>query len=93
MTQTTTQVAEVQTKPVAKYIEQRAKRTRFSFGNAWLNAVLAGVVSDQPKLVAHAVKLKVGQANDLSQLSIADLLPQVQTAIYAAPADQIADAE
>ena len=88
--QATTTVETVATtpavKPRAKYLVQREGRKRFTFGPAWLNAVLGGVVNDHAKLVAHAVKLKVGAENDLKDLTIADLLPKVQEAIYAEPA-------
>jgi hypothetical protein len=90
--QATTTVETVETvtttetvKPRAKYLVQREGRKRFTFGPAWINAVLGGVVNDKAKLVAHAVKLKVGAENDLKDLTIADLLPKVQEAIYAEP--------
>lgn len=88
--QATTTVETVATTPVvkprAKYLVQREGRKRFTFGPAWLNAVLGGVVNDQAKLVAHAVKLKVGAENDLKDLTIAELLPKVQDAVFAEPA-------
>lgn len=68
---------------VPKYIKQRAARKRYSFGPAWLNAVLGGVVNDKDKLIAHAVKLKVGAKSDVSKLKFETLLEKVQNAIYA----------
>jgi hypothetical protein len=65
----------------AKYLLQRETRQRFSFGNAWTNAVLGGVVSDKDKLVAHAVKLKVGAKSDLTRLKFETLLAKVQNAL------------
>lgn len=73
-------------KPTPKYIIQRNKRQRFSFGNTWINAVLAGVVSDHAKLVAHGVKLNAGTKEDLEKLDIEALLPIVQKAIMEEPA-------
>lgn len=73
-------------KATPKYLVQRAKRQRFSFGNTWINAVLAGVVSDQPKLVAHGVKLNAGTQAELEILTIEQLLPIVQEAIMNEPA-------
>lgn len=67
-----------QTKPVAKYLQQRAKRTRFSFGPAWVNNILGGAVNDKDKLVAHAIKLKVGRRSNLTKLAFPTLLTKVQ---------------
>ena len=80
--QITTQVA-TPVKAKAAYLVKQDQRQRFTFGNAWLNTVLAGVVSDTSKLVAHAVKLKVGRASDLRKLKSQTLLLKVQTAILA----------
>ena len=87
--QTTATVETVATpavKPRAKYLVQREGRKRFTFGPAWINAVLGGVVNDKAKLVAHGVKLKAGAENDLSGLTMEELLTKVQDAIYAEPA-------
>lgn len=80
----TTNTDDTAVKPVAKYLQQRAKRQRFSFGPAWAKAVLDGAVSDKDKLVAHAVKLKAGRRADLSKLKFATLLAKVQTKLTAA---------
>lgn len=63
----------------AAYLVQRDARKRFSFGKVWVEAVIAGTVTDQDKLVAHAVKLKAGRKGDLSKLKFATLLGKVQT--------------
>ena len=73
----------VAVKPKAAYLVQRDNRKRFSFGPAWMNAVLGGVVNDKDKLVAHAIKLKVGRKSDLSKLKFATLLAKVQNALSA----------
>lgn len=89
MTNQTTQAAQAETTAeakVAKYKTQRAKRTRFSFGNVWLNAVLAGVVNDHDKLIAHAVELKIGRKYDLAHLKFETLLSKVQAKLLE-PAD------
>jgi len=87
MNQVTNQVAQDQAAPVAKvakYKAQRAQRTRYSFnGNGWLNKILAGNVDDHAKLVAHAVKLKVGRKYDLSKLRQDTLIAKVQAALTA----------
>ncbi|WP_407306193.1 hypothetical protein [Acinetobacter sp.] len=79
-------------KALPKYLIQREKRQRYSFGNTWLNAVLAGVVSDKDKLVAHGVHVKAGTEAELAALDMEALLKRVQDAIYAevyvSPADQ-----
>lgn len=67
--------------PAPKYKVAQQARKRFSFGNVWLNAVLAGVIEDRQKLVAHAVKLKVGRKYDLNQLKFDTLLAKVQKAV------------
>lgn len=74
---------QVANKPLAKYKVAQQARKRFSFGNVWLNAVLAGVVTDKDKLVAHAVALKVGRKWDLNKLKFDTLLNKVQTALLA----------
>lgn len=66
-----------------KYLVQREKRQRYSFGNTWLNAVLAGVVTDQDKLIAHGIKVNAGTPSALAALSFDTLLKRVQDAIYA----------
>ena len=75
-------------KATPKYIVQRNKRQRFSFGNTWINAVLAGVVSDHAKLVAHGVKLNAGTQAELEKLDMEALLPIVQKAIMEEPAPE-----
>ena len=81
MTETTTQTTTQSTKARAAYLVQRDARKRFSFGKVWTEAVVAGAVSDKDKLVAHAVKLKVGRASDLKRLKTDTLVAKVQTAI------------
>jgi len=68
-------------KSKAAYLVQRDARKRFSFGQVWTNAVLAGEVSDKDKLVAHAVKLKAGSKSDLRRLKFETLLAKVQKAL------------
>ena len=100
MTKATTPAATVATstepKAKPKYLVQREKRQRFSFGNTWLNAVLAGVVTDQEKLIAHGVHVKAGTQSELAKLSFETLLKRVQDAIFAqeyvAPTDEPAEA-
>jgi len=87
MNQVTNQVAaqDQAVAKVAKYKAQRAQRTRYSFnGNGWLNKILAGNVDDRAKLVAHAVKLKVGRKHDLMKLKQDTLIAKVQNALTAA---------
>lgn len=90
----TTTAAAPATTPAAtpKYLVQREKRQRYSFGNTWLNAVLAGVVTDRPKLEAHGVKVKAGTPSALAALSFETLLKRVQDAIYA-EAPEVAEPE
>jgi hypothetical protein len=71
------------TKPTAKYLVQRAARTRYSFGKVWTAAVLEGKISDTDKLVAHAVKLKAGRKSDLKKLKFSTLLAKVQAKLAA----------
>lgn len=68
-------------KPTPAYLVQRAARKRFSFGKVWTAAVVSGKVSDKDKLVAHAVKLKVGAKSDLRRLKFDTLLAKVQRAL------------
>lgn len=70
-------------KTTPKYIAQREARQRYSFGNTWLNAVLAGVVTDKAKLVAHGVHVKAGTEAELAALPMEALITKVQDAIYA----------
>jgi hypothetical protein len=70
-------------KGTPKYLVQREARQRYSFGNTWLNAVLAGFVTDKPKLVAHGVQVKAGTQEELAALEMPALLKVVQDAIYA----------
>jgi len=68
-------------KPMAAYLVQRSKRTRYSFGSVWTEAVKEGTVSDKDKLLAHAVKLKVGTKSALKNLRMETLLAKVQKAL------------
>lgn len=70
-------------KPKAAYLVQRDSRKRYSFGNVWTEAVKEGKVSDKDKLVAHAVKLKVGARYSLAKLRFETLLAKVQKALTA----------
>jgi hypothetical protein len=72
-----------QAAPVAKYLIQRAKRQRYSFGPTWTSAVVEGKVSDHDKLVAHAVKLKVAQRSTAKKLRFETLLAKVQQKLSA----------
>jgi hypothetical protein len=81
MTEITQAQTEVQAK--AAYLIQRDARKRFSFGKVWIQAVLAGKVSDKDKLVAHAVKLKAGRKYDLKKLKDETLLAKVQAKLQA----------
>lgn len=76
-------VKEPVVKTTPKYIAQREARQRYSFGNTWLNAVLAGVVTDKAKLVAHGVHVKAGTEAELAALPMEALITKVQDAIYA----------
>ena len=78
-------------KPAAKTVKPlitTSDRKRFSFGPVWNAAVLAGKITDQEKLVAHAVKLKVGAKSDIKRLKFDTLLAKVTAALQAAPADE-----
>jgi hypothetical protein len=77
------QDTQTQDKVKAKYLVQRAARTRYSFGKVWTAAVVAGQVTDKDKLVAHAVKLKAGRKYDLSKLKFGTLLAKVQAKLVA----------
>ena len=81
--QTTAQVATAKAR--AAYLVKQDARKRFSFGDVWNQAVLAGKVSDQSKLVAQGVKLKVARSkSDVKKLKPATLLARVQAALQAA---------
>lgn len=54
-------------------------RKSFSFGPVWGKAVLAGKITDHDKLVAHAIRLKIGPRSDVSCLQFDELLKKVQT--------------
>ena len=71
----------METKPVAKYLQAQAARTRFSFGKVWTATVLEGNVKDHAKLVAHAVHLKAGKKSDLKRLKFETLLSKVQSKV------------
>ncbi len=65
------------------------KATRFSFkGKAWIASIVAqtGIAAkpaNHPKLVAHAISLKVGAPSDLRKLKQETLLAKVSKAIAA----------
>lgn len=67
--------------------EQMAKRTRFTFGPAYLNAVLAGVHKDQDKMVVHANTLGLGSPSELKKLQLETLRERLGAAILAANGD------
>jgi hypothetical protein len=75
-----------------KSVAQRASRKRFSFGPVWNAAVIAGKVTDEAKLLEHAVKLKVGSRSDLKKLKLATLRTKVAAKLQAetvvAPVEQ-----
>ena len=73
------QIAEVKTK--AAYLIQRENRKSFTFGKVWNKAVQEGKVTDKQKLVAQAVKLKVGRKWDMNKLKFETLLMKVQKAL------------
>ena len=80
------QVSEVQSEKVeakvkAAYLIQRENRKSFTFGKVWNKAVQEGKVTDQQKLVAQAVKLKVGRKWDMNKLKFETLLMKVQKAL------------
>lgn len=81
MSQISTQVASSAAAPKAAYLQKQDARKRFSFGKVWIQAVLAGKVSDKDKLVAHAVKLKAGRKSDLKKVKFDTLLGKVQRAL------------
>ena len=91
MTSTVNQVSEVQitevqsekveVKTKAAYLIQRENRKSFTFGKVWNKAVQEGKVTDQQKLVAQAVKLKVGRKWDMNKLKFETLLMKVQKAL------------
>lgn len=65
----------------AAYLVKQDARVRYSFGPVWIQAVKDGKVTDQAKLVAHAVKLKAGRKSDLKKVKFATLLGKVQKAL------------
>ena len=80
------QVSEVQSEKVeakvkAAYLIQRENRKSFTFGKVWNKAVQEGKVTDKQKLVAQAVKLKVGRKWDMNKLKFETLLMKVQKAL------------
>lgn len=52
-------------------------RKRFSFGPVWSKNVIAGKVKDHEKLLAHAVKLKIGTKSELKRISLERLIAKV----------------
>ena len=66
-----------------KSVAQRAARKRYSFGPVWNAAVLAGLASDQAKLLAQAIKLKAGAPSDLRKLKVATLRAKVAAKLQA----------
>ena len=85
--QTEVQAAQTEVQARAAYLVQRDARKRFTFGKVWNQAVKDGKVTDQAKLVAHAVKLKAGRKYDLNKLKFETLLAKVQKALETQPAD------
>ena len=87
MTDTTTQV-QVETTVTAlvatpKSVAARLARKRFSFGPTWNTAVVAGTATDQAKLLAQAMKLKVGAPSDLKKLKLETLRAKVAAKLEA----------
>jgi hypothetical protein len=77
-------VATETTKAVAKSVAQRAKRERFSFGPVWSQAVIDGKATDEPKILAHLIALKVaGAASDVKKLKAETVLDKLQAALLA----------
>lgn len=63
------------------------KTSKFTFGPVWSKAVIARdakIEKHREKLVAHAIKLKVGRAYDLKKLKYETLLDKVATALASA---------
>jgi hypothetical protein len=62
---------------------------RFSFkGAAWINSVMAGTgialkPANHPKLVAHAIALKVGSPSDVKKLKAETLVAKVAAKLVA----------
>jgi hypothetical protein len=69
----------------AKSVIARANRKRFSFGETWMAAVIAGKATDIDKLVAHGVKLQVGTKSDLKRLKLTTLRTKVAEKLKVAP--------
>lgn len=84
--QTTTTVATTEitaTVSTPKSVAQRASRKRFSFGPAWIAAVLSGKATDQAKLLAQALAIKAGTPSDLKKLKLATLRAKVAAKLEA----------
>lgn len=62
---------------------------RFSFkGNAWINSILGGAgialkPANHPKLIAHAIALKVGSPSDVKKLKQETLVAKVAAKLLA----------
>lgn len=63
--------------------EAQAARKRFSFGPVWQAAVISGKVKDHDKLIAHAIKLKIGGKSALKGYKFETLREKVAAAIEA----------
>lgn len=63
--------------------KSETSRKRFSFGPVWIEAVKVGKVADREKLIAHAVKLRVGAKSDVSRMKLESLLVKVSAALQA----------
>lgn len=72
-----------QTVSTPKSVAQRAARKRYSFGPTWNAAVVAGKASDAAKLLAQAIKLKVGAPSDLKKLKVVTLRAKVAARLEA----------
>ena len=62
------------------------RKRSFSFGPVWSAAVVAGKVSNREtlaheKLIAHAVKLKIGSRSNIKRLKFDTLLAKVAAAL------------
>lgn len=66
---------------------EATKQARFTFnGQGWLNSVLAGTgialkPDNHPKLIAHAISLKIGSPSDLKKLSQPTLMDRVSATL------------
>lgn len=81
VTQTTKQVAKI--RQPAKVL--MAKRTRFTFGHAYIAGVLSETHRDHAKMLVHAVTMKLGKKTDLAKLKLETLRKKLADAILKAP--------